>query len=67
MSQTKGVQMLTIELTRDEIAVITEAAEAAYYTIILDRGREADDAELEMFIALAVEGEQNRKFVAANR
>lgn len=59
--------MTTIQLTREEAAAATEAAEAAYYTIILDRGREADDAELEMFIALAVEGELNRKIVAAYR
>lgn len=54
-------------LTNTELNEIAKAATEAYFEALLDQGRVFDHAELSLMINLAIEGEETRRFVAANR
>jgi len=54
-------------LTNEQLDVVTEAATKAYFEALTEQGREFNHTELSMMIDLAVEGEETRLFIAANR
>lgn len=54
-------------LTDQQINDTAEAATKAYFEALIEQGRVFDHAELTMMIDLALEGEETRLFVEANK
>jgi hypothetical protein len=54
-------------LTAEQKHLIAEAATKAYFDALVEQGRPYVHSELNMMIELAIEGEETRLFIAANR